>query len=232
MAPIGASRTKVAEAGSEYAQIPAEAPPAAPLSTPCPPLPPWSCDRSVAQLSVCFRRKTGDEGRAQGQRSGENPGPRDGTPPETPRTPCLPPPRPPEARRTRPRRSPSGSTPPACVALKPSGRQKAPPADRLVPREAFQPGDLAFPQISAPPPRAPRRPVFTLRLHTTGSRPSPEARRASAAGGPNLQPRLALQGCLKRRAGPGTRLCPRSLPPPAPPKAPCPPSGITPPVWP
>ena len=35
-----------------------------------------------------------------------------------------------------------------------------------VPQEDFQPGDLAFPQISAPPAR-PSPPVFTLRKHST-----------------------------------------------------------------
>ena len=37
-----------------------------------------------------------------------------------------------------------------------------------VPREAFQPGDLAFPPDLCPPARAPRPPVFTLRKHSTG----------------------------------------------------------------
>ena len=51
-----------------------------------------------------------NQGRARGQRSGETSGPRAGTPPDSPLTPCLPPP-PREARRTRPRCSPSGNTP-------------------------------------------------------------------------------------------------------------------------
>ena len=40
-----------------------------------------------------------------------------------------------------------------------------------VPQEAFQPGDLAFPQISAPHAR-PSPPVFTLRKHSTGRQQS------------------------------------------------------------
>ena len=69
---------------------------------------PWRPSRRLE----CFRRvKTGGEWRARGQTSGEKPGPRAGTPPEAPRTPCLPPPLPREARRTRPRCSPSGNTP-------------------------------------------------------------------------------------------------------------------------
>ena len=39
------------------------------------------------------------------------------------------------------------------------------------------------------------------------------------------EPSLALRRCFGRRAGPGTRLFPGSLPPPAPPKPPVPPSG-------
>ena len=54
---------------------------------------------SISQRSQrpaeCFRRvKTGGEGRARGQRSGETPRPRGGTPPEAPLTPCLPAPLP------------------------------------------------------------------------------------------------------------------------------------------
>ena len=48
-------------------------------------------------------KNRGRWGARRGQRSGETPGPRAGTPPEAPRKPCLPPPPPPEARRTRPR---------------------------------------------------------------------------------------------------------------------------------
>ena len=60
--------------------------------------PPAASSRALAlgrSPLECFRRvKTGGEGRAGGQRSGEKPGPRAGTPPEAPLTPYLPPPLP------------------------------------------------------------------------------------------------------------------------------------------
>ena len=68
----------------------------------------WVVQSPDAQTGECFRTvKPGGEGRARAQRSGGTPGPRGGTPPEAPLTPCIPP-LPPEARRTRPRCSPSG----------------------------------------------------------------------------------------------------------------------------
>ena len=73
----------------------------------------------------------------------------------------------------------------------------------------------------SPPPRAPLAP-FVHPPESLHGLPAPDLRQkrggASAAGGPSLQPRLALQGCLKRRAGPETRLCPdlRPCAPPSP----------------
>ena len=74
---------------------------------PCVTAPPAATACSLLKLSKvqtapgpleCFRRvKTGGEGRARGQRSGETPGPRAGTPPEAALTPCICPPSP-EAR--------------------------------------------------------------------------------------------------------------------------------------
>ena len=64
-----------------------------------------------------------------------------------------------------------------------------------VPREAFQPGDLAFPQISAPA-RAPRPPVFTLRKHS-----SPSNKTAERGAAMSFSPQDATWSCTPARTG-------------------------------
>ena len=60
----------------------------------------------------CFRRvNSGGEGRARGQRSWEIPGPRGGTLPKSPLTPCLPPPPPPRRAALAPAVHPPDNTP-------------------------------------------------------------------------------------------------------------------------
>ena len=159
--------------------------------------------RTSRRLGVFPGGENRGRGARGGQRSGEKPGPQAGTPPEVPRTPCISPPPPPEARRTRPRSGAAGLRPPVTpYSLEPQrkkkeeGRTPAPAAAPAPWRRRRRPPPPCVPARPAPPPAVPPLPPRP---------PPPRPPRAPRGRGGGWRPRVRHAGVALVVPGPGGR---------------------------